>query len=90
MACPEHTEDKLSVFQLALLLLSIVVLAALVLDAVAPISQPVSNILQMLDSVACGLFFLDFLVRFKRARSKVAFMHWGWIDLIACLQQPAR
>jgi len=50
----------------------------------------VSNILQMLDSVACGLFFLDFLVRFKRARSKVAFMRWGWIDLIACLQQPAR
>jgi voltage-gated potassium channel len=86
MACPEHmTEDKLSVFQLALLLLSIVVLAGLVLDAVAPISKPVSNILQMLDSVACGLFFLDFLVRFKRAQSKVAFMRWGWIDLIACI-----
>jgi len=86
MESPENkTADKLSIFQIALLFLSILVLISLVLDAVVPISREVSNILQTLDLVACALFFIDFLIRFWRSDSKVTFMRWGWIDLIACI-----
>lgn len=77
--------EKLSVFQLALLVLSVLVLLALIADAIAPVSQEVSTIIQTLDLVACLLFFMDFVIRFWRAESKLAFMRWGWIDLLACV-----
>jgi len=78
-------EERLSVFQLALLLLTFVVLGALVVDTVAPVTREVSSILQMLDTAACALFFIDFVSRFWRAKSKLSFMRWGWIDLVACI-----
>lgn len=77
--------EKLSVFQLALLILSILVLLSLIADAIAPVPPEVSTIIQTLDLVACFLFFVDFVIRFWRAESKLAFMRWGWIDLLACI-----
>jgi voltage-gated potassium channel len=77
--------EKLSVFQLALLVLSVLVLLALIADAIAPVPQEVSTIIQTLDLAACLLFFVDFVIRFWRAESKLAFMRWGWIDLLACV-----
>jgi len=82
---PSPPAERRSVFQLALLLLSIVVLGALVVDTVAHVPREVSNILQTLDTVACALFFIDFVIRFWRAESKASFMRWGWIDLLACV-----
>ncbi len=77
--------ERLSAFQLVLLVLSILVLGALVVDAVAPVPREVSSILQTLDTVACALFFIDFVFRFRRAENKASFMKWGWIDLVACI-----
>lgn len=77
--------ERLTVFQLALLILSILVLLALIADAIAPVPPEVSTIIQTLDLVSCFLFFVDFVVRFWRAESKLAFMRWGWIDLLACI-----
>ena len=77
--------ERISVFQLVLLVLSLVVLGALVIDTVAPVSREVSTILQILDTIACALFFIDFDIRFWRAESKASFMKWGWIDLVACI-----
>jgi voltage-gated potassium channel len=80
-----HTAEKLTIFQLVLLVLSVVVIVALVADAVTPIRREVSTILQALDYIACALFFIDFTIRLRRAESKTAFMRWGWIDLLACI-----
>jgi voltage-gated potassium channel len=33
----------------------------------------------------CVVFLVDFVVRFYRAESKLAFLKWGWIDLIASI-----
>src|SRR5215213_11615224 len=84
-AVPPDAREKLSVFQLLLLVLSLVVIGALITDAVAPVRKEVSSIIQFLDLAACLLFFVDFCIRFARAESKTAFMKWGWIDLIACI-----
>jgi voltage-gated potassium channel len=84
-AAPSDAREKLSVFQLALLVMSLVVITALIADAVAPVPKEVSSIIQMLDITACVLFFVDFCIRFARAERKTAFMKWGWIDLIACI-----
>jgi len=77
--------EKVTPFQLALLILSILVLLALVVDTVAPVNREVSTIIQTLDTVVCALFFMDFAIRFRRAKTKSEFMRWGWIDLIACV-----
>jgi voltage-gated potassium channel len=82
---PDQDRDHISVFQLGLLLLSLLLVGALLVDAVAPMPSEISSIIQSLDIVACGLFFLDFCVRFRRASSKRAFIKWGWIDLLACV-----
>src|SRR5262245_5731537 len=77
--------EKLSPFQLALLVLSILALVALLATAVTPVNPEVSSIIQTFDTVVCALLFVDFVMRLRRAESKRAFMKWGWLDLIACI-----
>jgi voltage-gated potassium channel len=77
--------EEITPFQLALLVLSVLVLVALIADTLAPVNREVSTIIQTLDTVVCVLFFTDFVIRFRRAKSKREFMRWGWIDLIACI-----
>lgn len=81
----EKHVEHISAFQLALVILSLVVVAALLIDAVAPMPKEVSSIVQALDTAACVLFFVDFCVRFRRAPNKLSFIKWGWIDLLACV-----
>jgi voltage-gated potassium channel len=78
-------KDELSVFQIALLVLSLVAVLALIVDAVAPLPREVSRTVQVGDTVVCALLFADFLYRFQKAGSKREFMRMGWIDLIACI-----
>lgn len=72
-------------FQLTILILSILALAAIATDALVPLPPEISKILQGVDLVACGAFFCDFVIRFSQAESKLAFMRWGWIDLLASI-----
>lgn len=77
--------EAVTPFQLALLILSILVLLALLVDTIAPVNREVSTIIQRLDAVVCCLLFLDFIGRFRHASDKAAFLRWGWIDLVACI-----
>src|SRR4051794_31734499 len=77
--------ERVGVFQLALLLFSILVLCALVADTVSTLPKELSNLIHIMDTFACAVFFVDFCIRFSRAESKTAFMRWGWVDLIACI-----
>ena len=72
-------------FQIVLLFFSILVLGSLVADTFFKLPSDVSRILQGVDLIICVLFFFDFCVQFRKAKSKPAFMKWGWIDLVACI-----
>lgn len=72
-------------FQLCIVVLSVVALAAIATDAVVTLPPEISKILQGVDLVACVVFFIDVVIRFCRAESKLAFMKWGWIDIIASI-----
>jgi voltage-gated potassium channel len=83
---PQTTKDhKIGAFQIALMIFTIILLAALVVDTTAQIPKEQSNLIHMLDTFGCAVFFVDFCWRFYRAGSKGAFMRWAWIDLIACI-----
>jgi voltage-gated potassium channel len=49
----------------------------------------VNVILNRIDFFVCLVFFTDFCVRLHRAPSKLAFMKWGWIDLVSSVPTVA-
>jgi voltage-gated potassium channel len=66
-----------------ILSLSIYVLGALFVDTVFDLPIEVSVVLQATDTAICFIFLGDFLLRFYRAPNRLAFMRWGWLDLIS-------
>jgi voltage-gated potassium channel len=78
-------DSKVGAFQLMLVPFTFVVLTSLVMDTVLALPKEASNLIHIVDTFACAVFFGDFCLRFYRAESKGAFMKWGWIDLIACV-----
>jgi voltage-gated potassium channel len=77
--------EHVGLFQLVVLILSVVVLGALVVDTAFKLPEQVSNLLQTLDTLICFVLLTDFGIRFYKAKSKLAFLKWGWIDLIASI-----
>ena len=77
--------ERVGPFQFALLIFSILTLVAIAADTFFNLDPEISRILQGVDLIVCAVFFVDFLVRFRRAESKARFMRMGWIDLLACI-----
>jgi len=79
------TQANVGVFQIAILILSILALAALAADTVCELPAAVRSLIHIVDTAVCVVLLVDFFVRFHHADSKGAFMKWGWIDLIASI-----
>jgi voltage-gated potassium channel len=75
--------EPIGPFQLTVQVLSVLALVAIAADAFLPVPHEVSRLLAAVDLIVCGVFFLDFVIRFQAAESKLAFMKFGWIDLLA-------
>lgn len=83
----EHTENKNNVSQLNLviIILSIYVLIALMLDTFFQLPKEVSRTLNFLDNIICIVFLIDFCIQFYKSENKLKFLKWGWIDLISSI-----
>jgi voltage-gated potassium channel len=77
--------EEVGVFQIVILILSFIVLGMLVLDTVFTLRPEVSGVLRKIDTLICIVFIADVCVRFYRAKSRLAFLKWGWIDVIASI-----
>jgi voltage-gated potassium channel len=77
--------EKLGFLNLLILVLSIYVLVALLVDTFFKLPHEVSRILNIADNIICLVFLLDFGVRFYQSDNKLKFMKWGWIDLITSI-----
>jgi voltage-gated potassium channel len=82
---PSGIRHSIGGFQIALLAFTVIVLSALVVDTAVILPKEVSNLIHMIDTFACAVFFGDLCYRFYHAKSRVGFMKWGWIDLLACI-----
>ena len=76
---------RVGLLEIAVLVLSVYVLGALLAQIVFHVPPEVSLLLDRIDAFVCVVFLADFAVRFRRAPSKLAFMKWGWIDLISSI-----
>lgn len=81
----EPNPSKLGLLNLIVLILSIYVLGALIIDSVYILPRETSLLLNYIDNGICCFFFIEFCIRFKNAENKLKFMLWGWIDLISCV-----
>jgi voltage-gated potassium channel len=79
------TSKELGPLQLALVVLSVVLLVGLGIDFFIRVPHEISRLIFFVDTAICGMLLLDFLWRFTRADSKWRFLRWGWLDLLACV-----
>ncbi|MEQ1750026.1 MAG: ion transporter [Prosthecobacter sp.] len=65
--------------------LSIYVLAALIVNMAFDLPHEIQSILHLADTSLCLVFLADFLRRLLTAPSKMEYLKWGWIDLLASI-----
>jgi voltage-gated potassium channel len=82
---PETEENKLGFLNLLIIVLSVYVLIALLIDTFFKLPVEISRLLFYTDNVICAVFLFEFSLRFYQAENKWKFMRWGWIDLIASI-----
>ena len=77
--------EKSIPYQFFMLALCIYALAALAVDTFAPISEDTKAILGYVDTGICLIFLVDFIRCLIRAPRKLAYLKWGWIDLVSSI-----
>jgi voltage-gated potassium channel len=85
MTTNETKEENLNFFNLLIIILSFYVLGSLVVDTFFSLPPEIAKVLNYVDNFICGVFLLDFILRFRQAENKLQFMKWGWIDLVASI-----
>jgi voltage-gated potassium channel len=85
MTVESSQSEKLGFLNLIIVVLSVYVLAALLVDTLFPISKDIHDLLQIIDDAICLIFLYDFFYRLYKSENKLSFMKWGWIDLISSI-----
>jgi voltage-gated potassium channel len=78
-------KKEISLFNILILVLSVYVLFSLIISTFFSLSEELTTLLNYIDNLICLVFLIDFVIRFRNADNKLAFMKWGWVDLIASI-----
>ena len=81
----DDSTNKFGSLNLAVLVLSVYVLGALIVDTTIKLPEETSRLLNYIDFAICIFFFVEFCIRLYHADSKMKFMRWGWIDLVSSI-----
>jgi voltage-gated potassium channel len=74
-----------TVWQISMLILCIYVILAMIAQEFFILPEQISIALDRFDFAICMLFLADFFFQFYTAENKLAYMKWGWIDLISSI-----
>jgi len=77
--------DRIDFTQIISLALSIYVLGALTVETLFKLNPETVDLLDKIDFLICFFFLYDFFSRFHKAKSKLQFLKWGWIDLLSSI-----
>jgi voltage-gated potassium channel len=78
-------ENKIGLLNMLVLVLSVYVLGALLIDTFFKLPPETSKLLNYIDNLVCVFFFIEFTIRLKKSENKLQFMKWGWIDLLSSI-----
>lgn len=83
---PGQRENQgLNFLNILVIVLSVYVLCALIVQMAVPLTPEIEKILNYIDFAICIFFLFEFSIRFYQARNKWHFMRWGWIDLLSSI-----
>jgi voltage-gated potassium channel len=68
-----------------MVIISMYILLILLLDTFIEMHPEIKLHIRYIDTFICAIFFIDFCYNFYTAPSKLAYMKWGWIDLLASI-----
>lgn len=87
MTAQQETKPRTTseLYELLMLGLCVYVLVALAATTFMQFSQPVIDVLDMIDTAVCCVFMGDFFYRLHKAEDKWAYLKWGWIDFLASI-----
>ena len=72
-------------YDLFMVALSVYVLLALSAETFFHLAPPTRAVLSYADTGICFIFLTDFAVNLVRAPRKLAYLRWGWIDLVSSI-----
>ena len=81
----QNDEKPITIRQVVMLFLCIYVLVALFVDTAFNLPSEVSVLLLLIDNIVCIFFIGDFVLNVIKAKSKLDYLKWGWIDLISSI-----
>ncbi len=80
---PREVQASFSVFEIGVLILALV--SPFLTPELYTHSSEISRVVTIADWTVSGIFLFKFLVDLIQAESRLAFLKWGWIDLIAAV-----
>jgi voltage-gated potassium channel len=78
-------ETSVNPWQMVMLFLNVYVLTALAAETFFSLPVEVSRLLLYADTLVCCVFLGDFVANLIQAKSKLAYLRWGWIDLVSSI-----
>lgn len=81
----KDSQEKLTVWQLFMVGLSVLAIALLAFQAFAKPTGDLAQYLFFLDDLLCAFFFGDFLWQLYTAKRKMVYLKWGWLDLLSSI-----
>ena len=85
MNSAERNPTGFSIWQLVMLLLSVYVLAAVLVDTVVRLPAETSDLLLKIDTLICFVFIGDFVINLIRDPRLDGYLKWGWLDLLGSI-----
>ncbi len=83
---PEGHEDKLSLYDLFIGLMTVLSLTTMAVGFLFRGNQVIAEVLYIVDNLFCVIFLTDFTIHFVKAPSKKGYMKWqGTMDLLGSI-----
>ncbi|HET6443034.1 MAG TPA: ion transporter [candidate division Zixibacteria bacterium] len=72
-------------YELFIIFLSIYSIVVVILATIVPVKETTVEILIIVDHFIVVIFFYDFIRQLYKAPKKLAYLKWGWMDLVSSL-----
>ena len=80
-----NTERFYGLWDYLIIILSITSVGMIFIQQLGSVSTEFLKLFRLFDHLICLLFFCDFSFRLFAAKSKRAYLKWGWIDLVSSI-----
>jgi len=81
----DELKVRLNSWDWAVFVVALGALLLVLLETFMVLSAPTLAVFRWIDNAACGIFFIDVLVRWRRMGWSAEFWRWGWVDLLAAI-----